>query len=225
MGRSAVGHRPAAWLALSAVALAVPFGAYLWSGSASTLGPLTECRTGRPQLVVVVLDVSSSVIDWGGADPRGRSFQEAIEVAELMREQPCTSEDRFGAVIFADGSVEVPPVLVTSHSIIEASIKRPPASEIGSGTHIGPALELAAAMMARHPEHQKTVVVLSDMETKEDLSSALGRLSFDGLWLVALGDHDPRYDRYFDAVEVLGRVGVGEVGQTVVAAVDEQRGR
>ena len=52
---------------------------------------LAPCEHGRPQLLIPVLDLSSSVIDSGGADPRGRSFTEAVDVVEHMAADPCTA--------------------------------------------------------------------------------------------------------------------------------------
>ncbi len=230
-GTPMVATRPVLGLILvlaTIAALTVPYLQRLLADDDDGLGVLTACATSTPQLVVVVLDVSSSVIDRGGADPAGRSFDESIRVAEMMRDAPCTSDDRFGAVIFADQAVEVPPILVSSHSIIEATIKRPPQTEIGAGTRIAPALRRTQQIANRHPDHHTSVIVLSDMVTEEDVSDALERLRLAGLHslhLVALGTHDSSSDHLFDAVMPLAHAGQGDVGRALVNAVNESRGR
>lgn len=190
------------------------------------LGSLVTCANDTPQLVIVVPDVSSSVIDSNGADPSGRSFQEAILVAKLMRDTPCSSDDRFGAVIFANKAVEVPPIPVSSHSLLAATLTRPPESEIGSGTRIGPAIDRALTMASRFPEHKTTIILLSDMQTEEDLTTQLIATETTRFSLVALGaSRDASYDDFFDSVVPIRQVSRGSVGMSIVQAINQARAR
>lgn len=186
---------------------------------------LPACRTSRPQVTIPVLDVSSSVIDPGGADPKGRSFDETRLLARALQAAPCTRDDRFGAVIFAGDTVEVPPTLVSSASIIERNLVRPPASEIGSGTDLGRALELTKQVAGRHPSADITVVILSDMGVGDPsgVEAQLASLGASRLHLIGLGRHDPQFDALFDSVTVLEQVERGAVARALSDAVASSR--
>ncbi|MGH2755616.1 MAG: hypothetical protein ACRDLB_14470 [Actinomycetota bacterium] len=183
------------------------------------------CRSARPQLVIPILDVSDSVIGSGGADPSGRSFDETGLLAAHLARHPCTTEDRFGMVIFAETTVELEPIPFSSLSVIDAALKRPPAHEIGSGTSLDRALDAAAAMAARFPTHDATVVVLSDMVVEQPAAvrNALSRLDRSRLHLVALGDHDAHLDASFATVTELGDASSGEVAEALNDAVIDSR--
>ena len=186
---------------------------------------LPPCRTGRPQVTIPVLDVSSSVIDKGGADPKGRSFQETRLLARALREAPCSADDRFGAVIFAGDAVEMPPTLVSSTSVIERNLVRPPTSEVGGGTDLLRALDLTAQVASRYPEADVSVVVLSDMEVsnQSDIESRLASLPVTHIHLIGLGNHDRQYDSRFDSVIELETVKKGAVANALVEAVGSTR--
>lgn len=192
-----------------------------------TLGPLPQCAgDARSQMTLVVFDVSGSVIDGDGADPRGRSFDESRLLARALADQPCTPDDRMGAVIFASTSVEVPPIPLTSLSVIEAAIKRPPTSEIGGGTNLSGALALVNDMTGRYPDHDITVILLSDMQVDNPaaITAQLQRLAGHSLHLVGLGLYDPRFDSLFDTVTPLtDEVGRGDVGEALAEAVAQSR--
>jgi uncharacterized protein with von Willebrand factor type A (vWA) domain len=193
----------------------------------AAIDPLPPCVEGAPaQVTIAVFDVSSSVIDSSGADPGGRSFEEAKLLARALAEQPCTSDDRMGAVIFASTFVEVPPIPLSSLSVIESAITRPPDSEIGGGTNLSGALELTAAIADRYPNHQVTVVVLSDMQVDDtaEVRTSLARLSNHSLHLVALGEYDPRLDAAFETVSPpINRVRPGDVANALANAIAHPR--
>ena len=186
---------------------------------------LPPCNTGRPQVTIPVLDVSSSVIDRGGADPDGHSFEETRLLARALREAPCSRDDRFGAVIFAGDAVEMPPTLVSSTSIIERNLVRPPVREIGSGTDLLRALDLTDQVASRYPEADVTVVVLSDMEVSNPsaVEERLATLPVSHIHLIGLGSHDRQYDSRFDSVIELARVTKGTVATALVEAVGSTR--
>jgi hypothetical protein len=183
------------------------------------------CVSGQPQLVIAVLDVSDSVIAENGADPDGRSFDESQKLARHLAAHSCTAADRFGAVIFADGVVEFEPTPLTSLSIIEAALRRPPASEIGSGTRLDSAMQAAWAMGNRFPNHDATVVVLTDaqVDNPDDTGAALAQMDESRLHLVALGQHDALFDSMFRTVNDLGQAAPGEVAQALNEAITDSR--
>lgn len=221
--RRAARARSAPFFAIAAL-LAAPVLLRTATNAPPAIGSLEACTDGEAELVVVVLDVSSSVIDSGGADPDGRSFDESVRVAELMRDTPCSADDRFGAIIFANSAVEIPPVLVSSHSVIAAALVRPPAEEIGGGTRIAPALSRVGDVLARHPNHRTSVIVLSDMRDESDLTAILEDMAdASGLHLIALGDHDARFDAHFDSVTPLTAVSAGGVGAALVDLINQER--
>lgn len=206
-----------------------------WSTLSDSLSPFQDdssevlalpgCATGRPEVTIAVLDVSSSVIDAGGADPHGRSFDETRLLAKALSQAPCSRDDRFGAVIFANEAVEMPPTLVTSQSIIGRNLVRPPQAEIGSGTELVRAFDLADQVAGRHPEADVTVLVLSDMHGGDPhkIDRHLAAMTASHLHLVALGNHNDRYDRRFDTVTELDEVHEGAVATALADAVASSR--
>lgn len=197
-------------------------------GEAALLEPnLPPCVDDRPELTVTVLDVSSSVIADGGADRRGRSFDETILLAEHLGRQACSADDRLGAVIFASRAVEIPPTLLTSHSVIAASIKRPPESEIGGSTDLAGALARVVQLADRFDDHRLTVIVLSDMAVDDEqatralLGQVAGRSS---LHLVALGDvPDRSFHEEFQSVIALETVQHGDVASALADVISNSR--
>ena len=186
---------------------------------------LPPCSTGRPQVTIAVLDVSSSVINRDGADPHGRSFDETRLLAKALNAAPCSQDDRFGAVIFANKAVEMPPTLVSSQSVIGRNLVRPPEDEIGGGTDIVRALDLAEQVASRHSESDVTVIVLSDMHGNSpgELDRRLATMTVAHIHLIALGSHDERLDPRFDSVTVLADVDKGTVAAALVDAVGSSR--
>ena len=196
------------------------------SGNASSKAmALPACNTSRPQITIPILDVSSSVIDGGGADPHGRSFDETRRLARALGEAPCNQDDRFGAIIFANKAVEMPPTLVSSQSIIGRNLVRPPENEIGGGTDLVRALDLAEQVADRYPEADVTIVLLSDMQATDPaaLDTRLATRTASHVHLIALGNHDPRYDSRFDSVTELTDVQKGTVAAALVEAVGSSR--
>lgn len=206
-----------------------------WSSLGDSLSPFQDdspetlalpgCATGRPEVTIAVLDVSSSVIDSGGADPHGRSFDETRLLAKALNQAPCSRDDRFGAVIFANQAVEMPPTLVSSQSIIGRNLVRPPKSEIGSGTELVRAFDLAHQVAGRHAEADVTVLVLSDMQGDDphEVDRQLSAMTASHMHLIALGHHDDRYDRLFDTVTELDQADEGAVAAALAEAVASSR--
>ena len=196
--------------------------------------PLPQCvvstpagPTGvRPQATVVVFDVSSSVIDQDGCRSPRPKLQRVRALARALAEQPCTPDDRMGAVIFASTSVEVPPIPLASLSVLDSAIKRPPESEIGGGTNLSGALSLVGNVVDRYADHDVTVVLLSDMQVDDPrvVAAELNRLADHHLHLVALGSYDPRFNGAFDTVMPLtGDIEAGDIGQALAAAITHTR--
>ncbi len=211
---------------LLAVAPRIDWGSLSpFQGGDAEARALPPCSTGRPQVTIAVLDVSSSVISGNGADPRGRSFNETRLLARALNQAACSRDDRFGAVIFASEAVEMPPTLVSSQSIIDRNLVRPPTDEIGEGTDIVRAVDLVQQVADRHPEADVTAVLLSDMEgnTPDELDRRLATMTVSHLHLIALGHHDERFDRWFDSVTVLADVPKGAVAAALVEAVGSSR--
>ena len=186
---------------------------------------LPGCSTNRPEVTIAVLDVSSSVIDTGGADPHGRSFDETRLLARALNQAPCSRDDRFGAVIFANEAVEMPPTLVSSQSIISRNLVRPPQAEIGSGTELMRAFDLAHQVAGRHPEADVSVLVLSDMQGGDPhkIDQQLAAMTAGHLHLIALGNHDDTHDGRFDTVTELEEVHKGAVAAALADAVASSR--
>lgn len=185
------------------------------------LGPPLPCPSG-PRLVIPVLDASSSVIDQGGADPRGRSFDEASAVADHLAATPCTDDDRFGVITFASTAVELEPARLTSLSIITGALRRPPDDELGGGTDLTSAIRLTTAMVSRFPDHTATVIVLSDMRADDvtTLGPALHQLSqVASIHLIALGDHETTFDDRFTTVTTLHDVASGQIARALADGI------
>ncbi len=220
---SIVGRRPArqaTWWFLLPVLAGIAGAAWATTVSADRvieLPALPACSSANPQLTVLVPDVSESVIAPGGADPKGRSFDEAKLLARHLSEHRCTDDDRLAAVIFANRSVEVPPTALDSMSVIEAVMKRPPQDEVGGGTRLVPALERVETMLGRYPDHEATVIVLSDMQAEDpdELRPVLDRIERDNLHLVALGQHNGLFDEAFETVNILDAIPRGSVAKTL----------
>ena len=211
---------------LLAVAPRIEWGSLSpFEGSSSEAWALPPCSTSRPQVTIAVLDVSSSVISSDGADPHGRSFDETRHLARALNSAPCSQDDRFGAVIFANNAVEMPPTLVSSQSVIGRNLVRPPEAEVGVGTDIVRALDLAEQVARRHSESDVTVIVLSDMHgnTLDELHRRLATMTVSHVHLIALGNHDDQLDSRFDSVTVLADVGKGAVAAALVDAVGSSR--
>lgn len=206
-------------LALAALSL---LGSMIVPASSRQLA-LTPCSTGRPEIIIPVLDLSTSVIADGGADPSGLSYSETELLVDSLHASPCSTDDRFSVVFFADQAVELPPTLLSSRSIIISTLNRPPAAEIGGGTSIGAALDRAAATQSRFPEADVTVVLLSDMQSSESLDATLSELDPDRLHLISIGQYDPGYDSRFATVAALGRVEAGEVADAYQSAINHSR--
>jgi uncharacterized protein (DUF58 family) len=192
-----------------------------------SLPPCTATLDGAsdPQVTVVVFDVSGSVIDSGGADPAGRSFEEGRLLAAALAEAPCSADDRMGAVIFASSPVEVPPIPLTSLSVIESALTRPPDGEIGGSTNLSAALDTVAEIAARYPDHTATAIVLSDMQPDDParVASALEELDGLNLHLVALGEADQSFDWAFQSVTPLDQVRRGDIARALATAVSQTR--
>jgi len=185
------------------------------------------CESERPQLTIPVLDVSPSVINPDGADPTGRSFDESRLLVRSLLAAACDTEDMFGAFAFADSPVEiVPPTLLTATARIERLLGTPSEALVGGGTDIVAALVSVEQTLQRYPDHETTVVLLSDMvggRPPQALHSKLTSIQADHLHLVALGDYLREFDSLFDSVVKIDAVRPGAVAQALTGAVAASR--
>lgn len=185
------------------------------------------CESGRPQLTIPVLDVSSSVINPDGADPAGRSFEESRLLVRSLLVAACDVDDKFGAIAFADRPLElVPPTPLTDTALIDRSLRAPSEALVGGGTDIVAAMEAVALTLRQHPNHETIVVLLSDMvgsRSGASLDSKLASTLADHLHLVALGDHLPDFDSRFDSVVKIDAARPGAVAQALADAVAASR--
>lgn len=186
--------------------------------------PLVECSVSRPSLIVGVFDVSDSVIARGGADSRGHSFSEFRAVIDALSADPCTPDDRVGALIFAADTVEVPPTLVSSASVAKTTIRRPPASEIGGSTNMTVAFERAQDMETRFADYDVVFVVFSDNQADSvpDAEDALKKIT-SPVHAVALGEATDALDASYASTLALRDLNRGDIATSLVDIINQER--
>ena len=105
------------------------------------LGDLAACSRPGPEQVEVIIDVSESVIGPGGADTlEGVHSTRPGSCKEPSVSTASSPGDRFGAVIFADRSVQIGPVMTTEDQDLTEVLRRPDTAAVGSGTNLSGAL-------------------------------------------------------------------------------------
>lgn len=133
--------------------------------------PATGIRLGSPgrpspvpTLVIAVFDNSGSVTGPGGTDPLSNRYAEVTRAFQTVARRGSRSE--LGAVVHFDtpSSGEVGPVPITRVGMLRlrAGLAPPPD---GAGTsELAPSLHRAIEIAENHPEHDVTLVVLSDFQ-------------------------------------------------------------
>lgn len=126
------------------------------------LGDAGRC-SGHPTLVITVFDNSGSVTSPAGSDPVSNRYEEARQAFRAVARR-CRCGRCLGAVLHFDLVGAVPPTPLTRRlmSRLETGL-RVPAGGAGCSL-LGPSLAQAYEIAQQHPEHQTTLVVLSDFE-------------------------------------------------------------
>lgn len=147
-----------------------------------------------PTLLIAVFDNSGSVASPQGSDPVSNRYSEMEYAFSVVARRGSTRE--LGAIIHFDTptSGDVSPTPITRKGLVglQAGL-RPPAD--GAGTSdLGPSLARATEMAEDHPEHETTLLVLSDFFlTDSDPGAVLSDLAaFPGtVHAVVLGGRLP----------------------------------
>lgn len=115
-----------------------------------------------PTLLIAVFDNSGSVISPAGTDPLSNRFAEAAEAFRVVARKG--SRQELGALLHFDTptSGDVGPVPITKRGIaaLRAGCRVPP--DGAGSSELGPSLHRAIEIAETHPEHEATLVVLSD---------------------------------------------------------------
>lgn len=136
-----------------------------------------------PTLLIAIFDDSGSVAGPVGSDPLSGRYEEARRAFEVVAKRGAAHE--LGAVLHFDTpcSSDVGPVPLVRRGLlaIRGGLRLPP-DGAGSST-LGPSLERAYEIAEAHPDHQATLVVLSDFLLLDpDPGSVLIRLAeFPGI--------------------------------------------
>lgn len=117
-----------------------------------------------PTLLITIFDSSGSVTSSAGTDPLSNRFAEARRAFSVVARRG--SRHELGAVLHFDtpSSGDIRPVPLTRLGllVLRWGLRVPPS---GSGSsELMPSLHRAVAIAEAHPDHQTTVVVLSDFQ-------------------------------------------------------------
>ncbi|MDX8029366.1 hypothetical protein SK803_04050 [Lentzea sp. BCCO 10_0856] len=143
-----------------------------------------------PTLLIAVADDSASITASGGTDPLANRYIEMDNAFRTVARRGSRRE--LAAVLHFDSpcDADVAPRPLTSHSTraFKQGLRRP---TIGYGSsQLGPSLRRAVALTQAHPEHEATLVVLSDFELLDaDVDEVLAQLAAfpGGVHAVLLG--------------------------------------
>lgn len=147
-----------------------------------------------PTLLIAVFDNSGSVMCPGGSDPLSNRYAEVTRAFSTVARKG--SRHELGAVVHFDtpSSGEVGPTPITRAGLILLrSGLRPPIDGVGT-SELGPSLKRAYEIAEAHPDHETTLVVLSDFQLFDpDPAEVLSHLAaFPGnVHAVVLGDGLP----------------------------------
>jgi hypothetical protein len=115
-----------------------------------------------PTLLIAVFDNSGSVISPTGTDPLSNRFAEVAHAFSMVARKGARHE--LGAVLHFDcpSSGDVGPVPITKRGIVtlRRGLEAPP--DGAGSSYLTPSLRRAKEIAHAHPEHQVTLVVLSD---------------------------------------------------------------
>ncbi|GGN20117.1 hypothetical protein GCM10011609_71580 [Lentzea pudingi] len=131
-----------------------------------------------PTLLIAVADDSASVTGSGGSDPLANRYAEMDKAFSTIARRGSRRE--LAAVLHFDSpcDADVAPRPLTSRSVRALRQRlRAPTGRYGS-SELGPSLRRALAMARTHPEHEATLVVLSDFALLDsDVEEVLGELA------------------------------------------------
>jgi hypothetical protein len=115
-----------------------------------------------PTLLITVFDSSGSVISPAGTDPLSNRFAEVAHAFTVVARRGSLHE--LGAVVHFDTptSCDVGPVSITRQGlrVLRKGLRVPPDGQ--GSSELGPSLHRAVGIAEAHPDHQATLVVLSD---------------------------------------------------------------
>jgi len=115
-----------------------------------------------PTLLIAVFDDSGSVAGPVGSDPLSGRYEEARQAFEVIARRGAAHE--LGAVLHFDtpcaGDVPPTPLMRRGLLAVRGALRVPP--DGAGSSELGPSLRRAVEMAAEHPNHQATLVVLSD---------------------------------------------------------------
>lgn len=143
-----------------------------------------------PTLLIAVFDDSGSVAGPSGNDPLSNRYAEVTRAFSVVARKGSRRE--LAAVIHFDtpSSGEVAPTPLTRAGLIKLRTGlRPPIDSLGT-SELGPSLERAHEIAEAHPDHEATLVVLSDFQLFDtNPAEVLSRLSAfpGGVHAVVLG--------------------------------------
>jgi hypothetical protein len=147
-----------------------------------------------PTLLVTCPDSSGSVISPAGTDPLSNRFAELAHAFSVVARQGSRRE--LGAVVHFDtpSRSDVGPVPITRRGLLalRSGLRVPP--DGAGSSELAPSLRRAVEIVEAHPEHEATLVVLSDfLLLDRDPSSVLSDLAaFPGqVHAVVLGTRLP----------------------------------
>jgi hypothetical protein len=169
------------------------------SGSAGPASPSYRLGDpGRPAtvptLLIAVFDNSGSVMGPQGTDTLSNRYAEVEHAFSVVARRGSPRE--LGAIIHFDtpSSGEVPPTPLTRRSLVDLRVGLHPPADGAGTSDLGPSLTRATVLAKHHPEHETTLVVLSDFFlTDSDPSAVLSDLAaFPGtVHAVVLGGRPP----------------------------------
>jgi hypothetical protein len=147
-----------------------------------------------PTLLIALFDNSGSVTSPGGTDPLSNRYAEVTRAFHVVARKG--SRHELGAIVHFDtpssGEVEPMPIIRTGMVRLQAGLRPPPD---GAGTsELGPSLERAMEIAEAHPDHQATLVALSDFQLFDPEPSQVlaGLAAFPGnVHAVVLGGRLP----------------------------------
>ncbi|HEU5156147.1 MAG TPA: vWA domain-containing protein [Streptosporangiaceae bacterium] len=131
-----------------------------------------------PTLLITLFDNSGSVTSPGGTDPLSNRYAEVTRAFSAVARKGARHE--LGAIVHFDtpSSGEIEPTPITRRGLIQLRAGlRPP--QDGAGTsELGPSLERAYQMAEASPDHEISLIVLSDFALMDpDLAQVMARLA------------------------------------------------
>nr|BFF20305.1 hypothetical protein GCM10025730_38260 [Promicromonospora thailandica] len=148
-----------------------------------------------PTLLIALFDNSGSVMGPRGTDALSNRYAEVEHAFSVVAHRGSPRE--LGAIIHFDtpSSGEVAPTPLTRQGLVGLRVGLHPPADGAGTSDLGPSLTRARALTERHPEHEATLVVLSDFFlTDSDPGAVLSDLAaFPGtVHAVVLGGRPPR---------------------------------